>query len=100
VNRAVERIAAACSQIDHSAREALVRLNRLCLLGFDIGDLGRAELEVEALAQFVDYLVLQTENLFDVAVDLYRSDHLAGIDVDHPGGDSYHLPHPLVAAAK
>src|SRR4030095_9409230 len=97
---AIKRITAARAQVDHAPREALVSLDRFGLFRFDIGDLGSAKLEVEPLAQLVNYLVLKTENLFDISVDLYRSDHLPGIDVDHPCGDSYHLAHPLVAAAQ
>src|SRR6185295_8200141 len=100
VNRTVKRIAAPGSQVDHPAREALVRFDGLCFVGGDVVDLGGRKLEVQPLAQLKNDLVLKVEYLADLAVDLYGADDFARAHVDHPSRYANHLTDALITAAE
>ena len=77
-----------------------VSLDRLRFVVLDSIDLRRIETQVQALAQLVNDLVLQIENLGNSAIDLHRLDDLAGAHVDDASGDANHLADFLIAAGQ
>ncbi len=97
-NRALDRIAAGQPEVHHPPGEAFVRLDGPCLAPFDLRDFRSAQHQVEALAQLVDDLVLQGEDLRHAPVDLDGAPHGAGRDIQEVRRDADGLPHLLKTA--
>ena len=99
VNRPVNRLRAALHQVHHGARAILVRFHRVRFLSLDRRHLAVIQLDVEAMAQLVDDLVLELEDIADSAIDLDGAVQRARGDVDDPCRDPDLLAQSLIAAA-
>ena len=94
-NGSLERIACRQPHVEHPARVALVGFDRSCFAAFDLGDFRSAEHDVQALAQLVNNLVLQREDVANQSVDLDRLADFAGDDIHEVRGDAHQLAEAL-----
>src|SRR4029079_14870701 len=98
VHTARERLAARQPQRHHALRITLVGGNRPGFVALDLGNLLAIQMNVKALTELVDDLVLQIEDVRDAAVDLDRLHQTAALDRHQPLRDADLVPEPLIAS--
>ena len=95
----VQRLVALAHVVQHALGEGLVGFDDLRLFGAAAGRAARGR-HVQAGAQLADQAVLQVEDLGEPAVRFHRLLHLAGGDVEQPGGDTHRVAGALEAAGQ